>query len=228
MIQKWKRVMYILVLTGLVLAGLMTGCGPEGGRLSLEAAQKRILTFLRAQNPDLAEDVQLSLKERTTDEIWDALKVQVFQNQSDPFLNQAFLVTEDKKVIPMGESFGDAGVTDLLLADLNKDEQLELVFTYSFGSGLIWSHIAVYVPRMDREGILVSDLAYKGRLSLEKKSTRLVNVRVCGIAAGAEELNCPDILGFLTLIVKDESGSLGVSLAPNLPPAITENIAYME
>ncbi len=216
----------------LFLAILASACGAAGSGkrawLDEDAAHGLILAYLNSEHPDLSGDVRLSLIELTTNEIWDALNVQVFKNQTDPFLNQTFLITSDQTVLPMGESFGDVGVTELLLVDLNKDEQPELVFTYVFGSGRTWSHLAAYAPDIDRKNILISRLAYMGRLSLEKKSERLVNVRVCGFTVGETALDCPDILGFLTLTHTGENGSLGVTLAPNLPPAITENIAYTE
>lgn len=52
----------------------------------------------------------------------------------------------DGKVYPLGEWFGGLGVTSMALADLDGDQNPELYFTYSWGSGLHRSHAAYFDP----------------------------------------------------------------------------------
>lgn len=49
-------------------------------------------------------------------------------------------------VYPLGEWFGGLGVTSMALADMDNDEDSELYFTYSWGSGLHRSHAAYFDP----------------------------------------------------------------------------------
>jgi len=52
----------------------------------------------------------------------------------------------DNIVYPLGEWIGGMGVTSLALADLNRDDEPEMYFTYSFGSGIHRSHAAYFDP----------------------------------------------------------------------------------
>ncbi|OBZ11118.1 M56 family metallopeptidase [Bacillus sp. FJAT-26390] len=57
----------------------------------------------------------------------------------------SFLLYEGE-VYPLGEWFGGHGVTSMALADLDSDGEMELYFTYSWGSGLHRSHAAYFNP----------------------------------------------------------------------------------
>lgn len=46
-----------------------------------------------------------------------------------------------RQIFVLGESFGGHGLTDLQLCDFDRDGRLDLIYTYSWGSGLHRSHV---------------------------------------------------------------------------------------
>ncbi len=52
----------------------------------------------------------------------------------------------DNEIFPMGEWFGGYGVTDAKLADVDGDNEMELYFTFSWGSGIHRSHAGYFNP----------------------------------------------------------------------------------
>jgi len=50
----------------------------------------------------------------------------------------------DGEIYPLGEYFGGSGVNEFMLADLDKDGQNELYFTYSWGSGMHRSQVGSF------------------------------------------------------------------------------------
>jgi hypothetical protein len=59
----------------------------------------------------------------------------------------------------LGGSFGGYGVTSLALADMNRDGQYELYFTYSYGSGIHRAQVGYFDPAQKQ--VLVFDKTYK-------------------------------------------------------------------
>jgi hypothetical protein len=78
----------------------------------------------------------------TADDTWKRLGTQVFQ-VTGPVQNYETFAIRDKKVHQLGRGIGGQGVTSLCVADLNRDKRPELVYAYSWGSGIHRSHVAV-------------------------------------------------------------------------------------
>ena len=57
----------------------------------------------------------------------------------------SFLLFENE-IFPLGEFFGGFGITSMALSDFNQDNQYELYFTYSWGSGLHRSQVGYFDP----------------------------------------------------------------------------------
>jgi hypothetical protein len=220
----------ILVVGILCAVWLLVACGTGPSHpaepVSTAEAESLILASIRTSNPDLNPDASLSLQELTTDMIWDALSIQVFKSTSDLVPNQAYILTARGDVIPMGESFGGPGVTDMLVVDMDRDEEPELVFAYTWGSGISRTCLGAYAPAYDRTAILTTEMAYLGDMVLQRSSDHLVKIKVCTEKPGGT--SCADILGSLLLTAGDGEGNLSVVLSPNLPQLILENIAYFE
>jgi hypothetical protein len=145
-------------------------------RLNLAEASQRLLSWYRQQKPDLNPQVTVPLKEMTTGEIWDRLGAQVFQVSGDIFMYDTFLVKRGQ-VTPLGIGFGGMGVTTLAVTDLDRDGQPELLYTYSFGSGIHQSRLGMYAPTLAGDSILEASTSLTfGDLGLEKVDDYQVNV----------------------------------------------------
>lgn len=48
------------------------------------------------------------------------------------------------KIYPIGRGFGGWGITDVNTCDFDNDKQMDLLYTYSWGSGLHRSHIGIF------------------------------------------------------------------------------------
>jgi beta-lactamase regulating signal transducer with metallopeptidase domain len=57
-------------------------------------------------------------------------------------------------VYPLGEYFGGSGIDSVALADLNRNGQYELYFTFSWGSGLHRSQLGYFNPQDNRVTVL--------------------------------------------------------------------------
>jgi hypothetical protein len=187
-------------------------------RLNLDEASQLLLSWYRQQNPDLNPQVTLPLKEMTTDEIWNRLGVQVFQVSGDIFMYDTFLV-KGGQVTPMGTGFGGVGVTTLAVTDLDQDGLPELLYTYSFGSGIHQSRLGIYSPTFPGEGILEANttLTY-GDLLLEKVDD--YQVKVSGELAGTGSV----VIGQAALQSQGGQETLALVLDKDLSQNIMDNL----
>lgn len=71
------------------------------------------------------------LTEITPSDIWDKTKLQLFKDSD----SETFIVT-NQKAVHIGNGFGGFGVTSAVPYDVNKDGILDLVYAYSWGSGI--------------------------------------------------------------------------------------------
>ncbi len=206
----------------------LTGCHTAGqdsfGTINEKEAQDLILAYLKHENPELNRSANLDLEELTTDEIWQALGIQIFKNRSNVFLNQAFIITSEGGVLPMGSSFGDVGVIDMVVTDLDDDHRAELVFSYAFGSGITRTMLALYIPAVDENRLWTADMAYSGYLCLEAAPDSGALVQLCQF--NGEEFSPERLLGLMTLMIEKGTPLPGVRLDEDLPDAILENIWY--
>ncbi len=85
----------------------------------------------------------------------------------------------------MGTGFGGMGVTSMIVTDLDQDSQPELLYTYSFGSGIHQSHLGLYSPALTGNSTIEATTRYvDGDLLLVKVDDQRVNIK----AAGADPL----------------------------------------
>ncbi|MDQ8736953.1 hypothetical protein [Paenibacillus sp. LHD-38] len=97
-------------------------------KLSIEEANKLILA---TQDFSHSGNMENDLLEITPSDIWDKTKLQLFKNSS----LETFIVT-NQKAVHIGIGFGGFGVTSAVPYDVNKDGTLDVVYAYSFGSGI--------------------------------------------------------------------------------------------
>ncbi len=128
------------------------GCSPlqepesEPVRISLDEATDADSCGAPCGGSDLDPEVAFTLEERTTDELgsgwgrrsswWGRLPGRI------PERPRLHLII-DKQVHRLGMAFGGYGLTSMAVTDLDQDQQPELFYTYSWGSGLHRAHLAV-------------------------------------------------------------------------------------
>jgi hypothetical protein len=187
-------------------------------RLSLAEASQLLLFWYQQQKPDLNPQVTVPVKEMTTAEIWNRMGVQVFQVSGDIFMYDTFLVT-GSQVTPLGIGFGGMGVTSLAVTDLDRNGQPELLYAYSFGSGIHQSRLGTYAPTLPGRGILEAGASFlNGDLKLVKVDDYQVEVR--GELFGAGSIR----IGVAALQGKGDAKTLVLVLDQGLPPNILDNL----
>ncbi|WP_139902197.1 hypothetical protein [Clostridium thermarum] len=175
-------------------------------RVSAEEAQRLIEEYLKANNGSL----QLPIVEVGGNQIFEYLGCQIFKDRE-----YESYVIRDKELTHIGMGFGGMGVTSVCSADLNKDGQLELVYTYSFGSGLHRSHVAALMfDETSKE--IVSDFVYTNKdLLLEKKDYYTILVREHNGSTTVTDNLFGKEIGILSLEGSKDSYKLVVKLKDN-------------
>lgn len=77
------------------------------------------------------------------------------------------------EVYSIGTCFGGSGITSMALADLNKDDQYELYYTFSWGSGLHRSQIGYFDPANKEVTIFDYSLLYSDMMLTTNESGEL-------------------------------------------------------
>jgi hypothetical protein len=181
--------------------------------ISAEQALVMIEEYLRGQQPDLTVDPDLEIEELSPETIRESLQAQIFRvTGGEPFLNELFLITEDR-VLQLGKADGGRGVTSMLLSDMDQDGVDELVFTFSFDSGTYQSRIGMYAPVYNKNFIFEPTIAYLGDLGLTIEEDSVVNVKIAEADVSNLRLKYLGTLG--TLALREESDGLVLSLETN-------------
>ncbi len=193
----------------LLMAGCQVTNSASMGRISPSSAAKLILDFLKVDHPDLNPEIPLTLIELTTDNIWESLHIQIFKSASDIFPNQSFIVTSDARVIMMGSAFGDRGVTDMAVVDLDQDDRPELAFAYIYGSGLTIAQLGLFAPGQDPDGPFIAETRYSEEIMLIVDSPQDVFISHASKESASEDV---DIVG--KLVFEEEKGTWLFSVIP--------------
>jgi hypothetical protein len=191
--------------------------------ISAEGALVTIKEYLRGQQSDLTEDLDLEIEELTPDYIWESLQVEIFRViKGEAFLNEMFLISKDR-ILQMGTADGGRGVTSMLLSDLDQDDVDELLFTFSIDSGTNQSRIGMYAPGYNKNQIFEPTIAYLGDIGLTIDENGVVDVRIVEPDEENLKLKYLDTLGNLTLRKENDGLVLALELNDNLPEEIKKS-----
>lgn len=215
--------------TGFIIAIFISACTPTGSngappqRISLTHAENLVRAVLFEQVPDMNPTAQFPLEEITTDEIWGQLKAQVFQIKSDSSFDEDVFLIKNERVTVLAQSLGGR-LASFEVTDLDSDGQSELVYTFSGGSGLYRSQLAIYCPNCPENGSFAGNLVYlNGDMILDKTSEHTVMVQA-GTFDLQDRFIAEATLGELLLAKDNGKTHLEVRLKNNLPRHITERI----
>jgi hypothetical protein len=124
----------------------------------------------------------------------------------------------------MGTAVGGHGLTSLELSDLDQDGHAELLFTYSFGSGIHQSRIGMYAPAYGKDRIIEAETGYLGDLGLFKEGPSTVGVRVVDPDAAAMTIHYLDTLGYLAIEQHKDQVALLLQVAEDLPDDLRQKV----
>jgi hypothetical protein len=172
------------------------------------------------QIPDLNPTVEFPLTELTTDEVWQRLGAQVFQVKEGIYQFNTYLI-KNKEIAPLGTGFGGVGLTSMCVTDLDQNGNPELIYTYSFGSGIHRSQVALYSADLPEPYSLEAKIAYRDDdWILEKRDDQTVFVTIAGDKPGKDRMR----LGQVVLEGQGDQVAFDLRLDENLPPDVLERI----
>jgi len=201
----------------------IAGSSVSSVRRTPAEAAGMIRGYLQSQKPDLNPDFRLPLEEVPGHEAWETLRVQVFRVTEGVFAHESFLISGDS-VLPLGTAIGGHGLTSLEIGDLDRDGSAELLFTYSFGSGIHQSRIGMYAPAYSKNQIYEAGTAYLGDLGLFKEDMSAVRVRVVEPDEATLTLRYLDTLGSLAIEQHSGQVELVLQLAEGLPDDVSQKL----
>lgn len=153
----------------------------DSKKISIEEAEKLILA-----TPDISQSnkTDIELMEITPSNIWDQTKCQLYKIVDD-YKNSETFIVKNQKAVRIGNGFGGFGVTSAVPYDVNKDGILDIVYAYSFGSGIhrsviswidIKSFTEHHVEEMPERAVVRMD-----DLILKIESNEVVVYRIAGM-----------------------------------------------
>lgn len=120
-------------------------------KLTIVEAKNAINKYFEFISSDKKISQNNNIMEISDNELYSKLKVQIFNVETPGGVTQSFLIAGsegrfgnivqgykvDKNIIiPLGGGFGSIGVKNYYLYDIDHDDEDELIYIYSFGSGL--------------------------------------------------------------------------------------------
>ena len=192
-------------------------------RLRPEAAEEMVREYLHSQKPNLSPNFPLPLPELPVPEVWEHLPVQIFRVSDGPFAGETFLISNET-VLRLGTAVGGRGVTSMRVADLDQDGSAELLFTYSSGSGIHHSRIAMVAPAYAEDRVYEAETAYLGDVGLVKEDMSRVMVSVVESDEESQVLRYGETLGHLTIQPHEDEAKLVLEVAEDLPDDVRKDL----
>ena len=189
-------------------------------RISVAEAERLVRTMFVKEIPDLNPAVEFPLTELTTNEIWQRLSAQVFQVNDGIYQFSTYLI-KNERIVPLGTGIGGMGLTSMCVTDLDRNGNPELVYTYSWGSGIHRSQVAIYSTELPTSYTLDANISYRDDdWKIEKQDDQTVFLKINIDQQGESSLR----LGQLVMEHQGDQVTLDIQLNDNLPPDVLERI----
>ena len=189
-------------------------------RILTAEAESLVRAMFLKDTPALNPAVEFSLTELTTDEVWQRLRAQVFQVNDGYHMFNTYLI-KNKETVSLRTGGGGMGLTSMCVADLDQDANPELVYTYSWGSGIHRCQVAVYSASLPPPHSVDARIAYGGNdWMVEKQDDQTVFVEIDRVRRGEDSLR----IGQLVLERQGDQVALDIRLYNDLPPDVLSRI----
>ena len=125
-------------------------------KVNLETAKFLIGQHILKSKPNINPDISFTLEEISCDGLYEKMGIQVFKIPCDSDFNpcESYIINNGK-VSYLCTGFGGFGLQSLCVADLDANGSYELVYTYSWGSGIHRSLIGICY--FDQDTLIQSD-----------------------------------------------------------------------
>ena len=143
--KKPSRVIIIAAVTLVAFLSVGFAMNRASGMIGISRAETIIMNGLRVQHLNIPSDANIELVEVGNAEIFQATGVQIFKIIGGFREGEAFIISDGlvQGTIP---GIGGFGINDVRLSDFNGDGKNELVYTFTHGSSMMNSSVAVYDP----------------------------------------------------------------------------------
>jgi len=147
--MKNKGTLLYIVLSALIL---LAGC--VGNKSDLQKQQMERSNSITGTSDEVSDFVSLQkdfVSEYDTDICYNITPQYIVENSDFRIFKYdtscASFLLYDNEIFPMGVWFGGFGVTNAKLADIDNDGEMELYFTFSWGSGIHRSQAGYFNPK---------------------------------------------------------------------------------
>jgi len=211
-----RKALFTFVVLSLLLS--TAACSQDGTtnaeRISTAEAESLVRDMLLRDIPALNPAAEFPLTELTTDEVWQRLQAQVFQVNDGNRMFNTYLI-KNKETVPLGTGGGGMGLTSMCVADLDQDGNPELLYTYSWGSGIHQCRVALYSANLPAPYSLEAGITYGGYYwTVEKQDDQTVFIEIDRYQQGEDSLR----IGQLVLERQGDQVALDIRFYDDLPP----------
>jgi hypothetical protein len=211
-----------------ILLALSTALGADApakpAKLTIAEAEKLVRAYVFEVQPAMNPEATFPLNEERVEGLSEKFGCQLYK-VTDGVWECASLLVGHGKVQRLGESFGGSGVMSACLADLDGDGTDELVYSFSWGSGIHRSHVAAWKPAANGKGVeVVASLAFLGDLFVRRLGDGTVGIEVGEFKGNLNEWATKGTLGGMKARAVDGGISLDVKLAEPLSKEIRDAI----
>ena len=188
-----------------------------------EKAEGMVRDYLRGRKPALNPEFPLGLEAVPVPEAWDRLSAQVFRVTYGPFARETFLIMGETG-LQLGTATGGQGVTSIVVSDLDRDRIAELLFSYSFGSGIHQSRIGMVAPAYGSDRTFEAGIAYRGDVGLSRGGTSAVSVKIVELNDETLTLRYLPTVGYINIERHAGRVDLVLEVAHDLPDDLRKNL----
>jgi hypothetical protein len=219
-----KKLPYFGVLFILVVVSCSNHAA-QSRRASITEATQLVRAEIFKHNPDMNPAAQFPLEERTTDEVWQRTGVQVFQIIGGVHCGAIYLI-EDSRVELLSTASSWSICRDELnihVVDLDSNGEPELAYTYESGSGVSYSHVAVYSSEWPEPVKVVTIFNLStGRIFIDKRGDQDLRLEMLFYELVEDELRIASTLSLGSVFLERTNGQprLVVELERELPPRV--------
>lgn len=196
------------VAAALLLTSPVSRQSPVGDEVSVSQAERLVEAWIAQQEHESYWHDRPKLKEITTREIRERLHAQVFRVLHDDIAFGEFetYLVKDGRVHPMSLGLGGSGLMEMWVFDIDGDSNEDLVYVYSFGSGLHLSKVEAYDFDGQPPIKIATNFTVPAGIGLRKQNEHRLDVYSMNLR-----------LGELIVVGSGKHQSLDIRLDPKLP-----------